>query len=89
MKSYNISTDVGLLLPYSRVHEAEADHMGLIFMAMAGYDPNVAVEFWETMAAARNVAEPLEILSTHPADATRIRKIKENLPEAMQYYRAR
>lgn len=87
MRSYGIGTEVGVLLPYSRVHESEADRMGLIFMAMAGYNPNEALAFWERMAAAKQGPQPPEILSTHPADATRIRNIKKLIPEAMQYYR--
>jgi predicted Zn-dependent protease len=89
MKSYGVGAQYGVLLPYSRVHESEADHMGLMFMAMAGYDPRQAVSFWERMSAAsKDNASPPEILSTHPADATRIRNIKALLPEAMQYYKA-
>ncbi len=87
MKSYGIGTEVGVILPYSRVHEKEADHLGLIFMAMAGYNPNEAVTFWERMAASKqDQTQPLEILSTHPADATRIKNIKKLIPEAMRYY---
>jgi predicted Zn-dependent protease len=88
MQSYGIGTQVGVLLPYSRLHENEADRMGLIFMAMAGYNPNEAVGFWERMVAAeRGMPKPPEILSTHPADSTRIRNIKMLIPEAMQYYK--
>jgi len=87
MRSYGITTQYGVLLPYSRTHEKEADHLGLIFMAMAGYTPNEAVDFWQRMAAAKEGSEPPEILSTHPADSTRIRKIKELIPEAMKYYK--
>jgi predicted Zn-dependent protease len=87
MKSYNAGAQYGVLLPYSRAHENEADHMGLIFMAMAGYDPHEAVAFWQRMAVAKqDKAAPPEFLSTHPADSTRIRKIKELIPTAMQYY---
>jgi predicted Zn-dependent protease len=87
MKSYGLGSQVGVLLPYSRVHESEADHMGLIFMAMAGYNPNEAVSFWERMAAANKGPRPVELLSTHPADSTRINNIKKLIPEAMQYYK--
>jgi predicted Zn-dependent protease len=74
------------MLPYSRMHENEADRLGLIFMAMAGYDPQAAVTFWEKMAAKKDGASVPEFLSTHPADATRIQNIKNNMSEAMQYY---
>jgi predicted Zn-dependent protease len=86
MTSYGIGTQVGILLPYSRVHENEADHLGLIFMAMAGYNPNEAITFWQRMAAAKQGPQPPEILSTHPADSTRIRNIENLIPEAMTYY---
>jgi len=87
LKSYGVGAQVGVLLPYNRLHENEADHLGLVFMAMAGYNPEVAVEFWQRMAEAQNGAQPLEILSTHPANQTRINNIKNLLPEAMQYYK--
>ncbi len=86
-QSYGIGTQVGVLLPYSRVHENEADHLGLIFMAMAGYNPNEAINFWQRMSLAKQGPQPLEILSTHPADSTRISNLQRLLPEAMQYYR--
>jgi len=87
MRSYGMGTTYGILLPYSRKHESEADHLGLIFMAMAGYNPNEAIGFWERMAASKDGSAPLELLSTHPADSTRIRNIKKLMPEAMEYYR--
>ena len=88
MRSYGTGTQVGVLLPFSRVHEKEADHLGLIFMAMAGYDPAEAVGFWQRMAdAKKDRPQPPELLSTHPADATRIRNIKNLIPEAMKYYK--
>ena len=87
MKSYGVGTQVGVLLPYSRVHETEADHLGLIFMAMAGYNPNEAVNFWQRMSIAKQGSQTIEILSTHPADSTRIRNIQSLIPKAMQYYR--
>jgi len=86
MTAFGVGTQVGVLLPFSRTQESEADHLGLIFMAMAGYDPNVAVSFWQRMAA-EGGGKPPEFLSTHPSDATRIRKIKEELPDAMRYYK--
>jgi predicted Zn-dependent protease len=87
LSAYGVGAQVGFLLPYSRTHENEADHLGLVFMAMAGYDPQEAVTFWERMAAAKGGSQPLEFLSTHPTDATRIRKIRGLLPEAMAYYK--
>lgn len=83
---YGLGAQVGVLLPYSRTHESEADRLGLVFMALAGYNPNVAVGFWERMAAQNNGQAPIEFLSTHPSDKTRISDIKKNLPEAMKYY---
>ena len=87
MQSYGVGTQVGVLLPYSRKHESEADHLGLVFMAMAGYNPEQAPAFWERMAAQKKGAAPPEFLSTHPADETRIQNLKDLLPEAMTYYR--
>jgi len=88
MTSYGMGTQIGVLLPYSRLHEKEADRLGLIFMAMAGYDPHEAVTFWQRMAAQSKGSKPPEILSTHPADETRIRILQELIPEAMGYYTA-
>ena len=73
-------------LKYSRNHESEADHMGLIFAAMAGYDPNSAVTFWQRMASMSN-NNTSEFLSDHPSDATRIKQIQGWLPEALKYYK--
>jgi len=73
-------------LSYSRSHESEADHMGLIFAAMAGYDPQVAVAFWQRMAAASN-NQRSEFFSDHPSDATRIKQIQGWMPEALKYYK--
>ena len=87
MAAYGIGAQVGILLPYSRLQESEADHLGLIFMAMAGYDPREAVDFWQRMAAQDKGGAPPEFLSTHPANETRINQIKQYLPEAMKYYR--
>ena len=87
MGVFGVGAQYAVLLPYSRTHESEADHLGLIFMAMAGYDPHGAQAFWERMAAMNTGKAPPEFMSTHPADETRIAAIKENIPEAMQYYR--
>lgn len=73
-------------LSYSRSHESEADHMGLIFAAMAGYDPQVAVAFWQRMAALGGNNKS-EFLSDHPSDETRIKQIQGWMPEALQYYK--
>jgi len=72
-------------LSYSREHESEADHMGLIFAAMAGYDPQVAITFWQRMAAA-STSQTAEFLSDHPSDAKRIKQIQGWMPEALKYY---
>ena len=72
-------------LKYSRNHENEADHMGLIFAAMAGYDPQVATTFWQRMAASKTT-QTAEFLSDHPSDATRIKNIQGWMPEALRYY---
>jgi predicted Zn-dependent protease len=88
LAAYGVGAQVGILLPYSRVQESEADHLGLIFMAMAGYDPRGAVAFWERMMAAQHGKAPPELLSDHPADARRISDIEKRLPEAITYYRS-
>jgi predicted Zn-dependent protease len=87
MTAYGLGSQVGVLLPYSRLHESEADYLGLIFMAIAGYDPNEAIPFWERMAAEKGGAGPPEFLSTHPSDETRIASMREKMPEAMGYYK--
>lgn len=87
MTAFGAGAQFGVLLPFSRMHESEADHLGLIFMAKAGYDPREAVSFWERMSAMSNGQAPPEFMSTHPSDATRISNIKELLPEALKYYK--
>jgi len=82
---FSVSAQVGILLPYSRKHEYEADRLGLIFMAMAGYNPEEAVEFWTRMSKMAGTKPPA-FLSTHPSDAKRIANLKKVLPEAMTYY---
>ena len=87
MTAYGIGSTVGAVLPWSRQQETEADQYGLIFSAIAGYDPREAIPFWQRMAAAGGGAPP-EFLSTHPSDATRLRKLEQFMPEAMKYYNA-
>lgn len=88
MSAYGLGTGIGFILPFSRSHELEADRFGLIFAAMAGYNPDVAPGFWERMArAGGNSLKPPEFLSTHPSDDTRIRKVTEYAREAATYYR--
>lgn len=82
---YGVGSSLGIL-KYSREQESEADQMGLIFMALAGYNPNEAVPFWQRMAT-KGGQKPPEFLSTHPSDATRISQIQKWIPEAMKYYK--
>ena len=89
MTAYGIGTAVGVLLPYSRTHESEADKLGMVFMAMAGYNPTLSIDMWDKMSKASGGAKMPEFLSTHPSDATRARMMKEFLPEAMKYYKPR
>jgi predicted Zn-dependent protease len=86
MSLFGVGVQVGAVLPHNRLQESEADHLGLIFMAMAGYDPNSAIDFWQRMAKAGG-ANPPEFLSTHPTDESRIQKIRTEIPEAMTYYK--
>ena len=87
---YGLGTALGVMLPYSREHESEADHIGLILMAKAGYDPGVALSFWKRMEAASGGAgtgSGMEaFLRTHPTDADRQRQIAEWLPEVRAKY---
>lgn len=86
MAAFGLGASVGILLPYSRTHESEADRIGLTLMAMAGYDPREAVPFWRRMNK-KTGARPPEFLSTHPAPETRIEDIKTYISETMPYYR--
>jgi predicted Zn-dependent protease len=84
--SYGVGSQV-VLLKYSRDQESEADHLGLIFMAMAGYDPHESLAFWQRMAdLSKDQSKSPEFLSTHPSNATRIADIQKLLPEALTYY---
>lgn len=82
---YGLGANYGVMMPFSRKDESEADEMGLVFAAMAGYDPNVAVTFWEKMA--QNSTAIPEFLSDHPSDARRISALQKEIPEAMKYYK--
>lgn len=84
-QSFGVGSQLGMLA-YGRKHETEADQLGLIFMAMAGYNPAEAPEFWKRMAALGG-AKPPEILSTHPSSETRIKNLKAYLPEAQKFYK--
>jgi predicted Zn-dependent protease len=85
MTAFGVGAQFGALLPFSRQQESEADHLGLVFMAMAGYDPQAAVPFWERMSQGGG-GKPPEFMSTHPSDETRIANLKKLMPEAMKYY---
>jgi predicted Zn-dependent protease len=90
MAAYGVGATLGVMLPYSRLNESEADKIGIIYAARAGYDPRVAVDFWTAMAQSKEgKAQPPEFVSTHPSDATRIRNLKEFMPEAIEIYEKR
>ena len=86
MSIFGAGVQLGAVLPYNRLQESEADRLGLIFMAMAGYDPNAAIAFWQRMSQNAGSSPP-EFLSTHPSNENRIREIKSEIPEAMKYYK--
>jgi predicted Zn-dependent protease len=86
LQSIGMGSELGML-SFSRKHELEADEMGLIFMAMAGYDPRQAPVFWERMSKAGGAAPP-EFLSTHPGPDRRIERLNANMPKALEYYNA-
>lgn len=76
----------GVLLPFGREHESEADQMGLLYMARAGYDPRESIPFWQRMASASQGPQPAEFMSTHPSHGTRIQRLEEFMPKALQEY---
>lgn len=86
LAAFGAGAQVGALLPFSRLQETEADRLGILFMAMAGYDPREAVRLWQRMGQTRSGQPPPEILSTHPSDATRIRNLEKAMPEALRHY---
>ncbi|PCH61438.1 MAG: peptidase [Gammaproteobacteria bacterium] len=81
-----LGAQVGILLPYGRGQESEADTIGLTYMASAGFDPRASVELWKNMAAASGGKAPPELLSTHPSNSTRINKLTQAIPDAMIIY---
>ena len=80
------SSQVGTSLPWGRAQESEADHIGLVYMARAGYDPHAAVAFWNRMKRA-GTKQPPELLSDHPSHAHRVRQIEGWMPEAERQHR--
>ena len=86
MQAVGMGANIGML-KFSRQHESEADHIGLIFMSLAGYDPNLAPAFWKRMIDMNKGEKPPEFLSTHPSDETRIKDLESWMPEAMGYYK--
>jgi predicted Zn-dependent protease len=86
LQALGLGASVGVVLPFSRSQESEADHVGLILMAKAGYDPRVSLDVWNRMERKEKGATP-EFLSTHPGSETRIQQLKAWMPEALQYYR--
>jgi predicted Zn-dependent protease len=87
LNAYGVSTVVGVLLPFSRKHEYEADHYGLLWAAMAGYNPQEAIPLWQRMEKASNGQKPPEFLSTHPNEGNRIERLQQYMPEALKYYK--
>ena len=86
MSALGVGTQVGVLLPFSRAHESEADYIGLLLAAEAGYDPHEAIHVWERMQQSSGGNQPQEFLSTHPGHETRIKRLTEKLPEALALY---
>lgn len=86
MSAYGVGSQFGVMLPFSRLHESEADKLGLIFMAMAGYDPREAPRFWKRMNDRSGGSQPPEFMSTHPSHETRIEDLNNFMPEALKYY---
>jgi predicted Zn-dependent protease len=87
LTAYGAGTTIGVMLPFSRKQELEADRFGLIFTAMAGYNPQEAIALWQRMEQASNGQKPPEFLSTHPSEGTRIDQLRQYMPEALKYYK--
>jgi predicted Zn-dependent protease len=89
MAALGLGAQVGVLLPFSRKHESEADYIGILLAADAGYDPRESIQLWERMERLSSGGGPSEFLSTHPSHGTRIEQLKKWMPEAMAIYQAR
>lgn len=87
LQAYGLGSQVGVLLPFSRKHELEADRYGLRWAAMAGYNPREAIPLWQRMEKMAASNKPPEFLSTHPAEGTRIAQLEKYMPEALKYYK--
>lgn len=84
---FGLGAQYGVMMPYARKQELESDEIGVIIMAIAGYDPRVAIPFWQRMAQASSGSQVPEVLSTHPADTRRIERLNAIMPTALQYYK--
>lgn len=89
MGALGAGAQYGVLMPFGRDHESEADKVGLTYMAAAGYDPREAIAFWERMAEAGDGQQPPEFMSTHPAHGTRIERLRQLMPKALEIYQTR
>ena len=87
LQAYGLGSQVGVLLPFSRKQELESDRYGLIFAAMAGYNPREAITLWQRMEAQSSGQKPPEFMSTHPSEGRRIEQLQKYMPEALQYYK--
>jgi predicted Zn-dependent protease len=87
LQAYGLGSTVGVLLPFSRKHELQADEWGLKFTAMAGYNPEEAINLWRRMEQASSGQKPPEFLSTHPSEGRRIEQLRKLMPEALKYYK--
>jgi predicted Zn-dependent protease len=87
MTAYGVGAQVGVMLPFSRKHELQADQWGLNFTAMAGYNPREAIPLWERMEKAGSGQKPPEFLSTHPSEGQRRDELNRHMPEALKYYK--
>lgn len=89
MSAYGLGSQAGVMLPFSRANELEADKLGLIYSSLAGYDPRSSIALWQRMAKAGGGQKPPEWLSTHPAEENRIKQLEKLMPEALELYNAR